>query len=146
MLTCTFTRVNSMSTVANYRNIANLAYVLFATGPVNSTGSLLYHSDRTASNVQINFPTGQQVQTTTVATTTVTKVPGVYSGLFTAPGYSVSWLDTPTYTDFTFLCSSISASSTSGRRRRDITVNGVSNVYIAMGLSADNRMVLKYKY
>jgi hypothetical protein len=131
MLTCTFTRVNSMSTVANYRNIANPAYALFATGPVNSTGSLQYHSDRTASQTQINFPTGQQVQTTTVATstTTVTKVPGNYSGSFTAPGYSLTWFDTATYTDFTLVGSSITATST--------------NIYIAMGLSSDDQMVIR---
>ena len=131
MLTCSFTRVNSMSTVANYRNIANPAYVLFATGPVNSAGFLQYHSDRTASQTQINFPTGQQVQTTTVATstTTVTKVPGNYSGSFTAPGYSLTWLDTATYTDFTFVGSSITATST--------------NIYIAMGLSSDDQMVIR---
>ena len=59
----------------------------------------------------------------------MTKAPGTYSGSFTAPGYSLTWLDTATYTDFTFVGTSITAAST--------------NIYIAMGLSIDQEMVMR---
>lgn len=86
----------------------------------------------------INFATGQTGQTTTVAAST--KIPGIYSGSFQAPGYLVTWTDTPDYTDFVFAATSITASSGRRRRRRDITVSGVSNMYLALGLSGDRKM------
>ena len=91
-----------------------------------------YHgTNRYSSLSAVNFQSNSQqslITTTTASTTTVTKVPGNYSGSFTAPGYSITWFDTTTYTDFTFLASSITSAST--------------NIYIAMGLSSDDQMVM----
>lgn len=64
-------------------------------------------------------------------------------GAFQAAGYSITWTDTPGYTDFTFVCTSLPTSALTGssrRKRRDITVTGVNNFYIALGLSTDQRM------
>lgn len=92
------------------------------------------HVDRQASPQTVNFAPGATTQstlpTTTQTTTTQVKIPGVYVGGFKAPGYTLQWTDTPTYTDFIFINLANSASGFN------------NNSYMAVGFSSDNQMVL----
>lgn len=73
-------------------------------------------------------------------TSTEVSANATYYGSYSVPNFLLSWIDQPTHTDFIFTCMSIS----SNRAKRDISsssIDGINNVYIAMGLSLKNRMV-----
>lgn len=76
----------------------------------------------TQTRVAINSAAGGATTTSSVGAVTQT---GTYVGSYTATGFSLSWIDTPSYTDFTFVCTAPLA---------------LNNVWMGMAVSKDQVM------
>lgn len=78
------------------------------------------HSSRASTTTTVSFTA---TATTTPASTT--KPVGTYRGSYSANGFFISWVDTPIYTDFVFVGTSMSATT---------------SIWMGMGLSKDQSM------
>lgn len=85
IFTCSFTRVKTISNVANYFNLNSQYYLLTARGNLNGNGAPLYHTARESSSSQINF------QVTSRSTS---------SSRYDSNGFSVSWTNSGLSTNF----------------------------------------------
>ena len=90
-----------------------------------------------SNNTSNNTNTTTTKPIVTVPVTTTGPIQSSTSGLFSVGPFGLSWIDGRNSTSF-----SLRFNPSGSRRKRDVAVSGVSDVYIAFGFSVDQTMVL----
>ncbi|CAF1082591.1 unnamed protein product, partial [Brachionus calyciflorus] len=137
ILNCSFSRIKSNSSVANYFDLQNdKFYVLFARGTASDSG-INQHTVREQGTQLFDFNVGGTQTTTTSNRVRKPMTPVIAAGGFSSGDYKLSWNETTYYTIYSGGEGASSAKAKSLRLKRQATG---ADKYLAYGLSLDKSM------